>query len=244
MSHIIAQQEPRSLGDAGAGAVANFLSPQSLDEDSDMQDDAAEIEFLNEILGELYDDANGFGFQLEYYQQLSVPDDATKLEFLDMSLEELYEAVHALELASQEPDLEQIKLISRVYYLIFSNTGSLNDIQKAIDAAEDSVAALNFDSPDYATCLKNLIVMLMNKYEGTLSFTDLDRAILRAEEMIGIKSLTDSDRKLAEADLSKMKSTRALWKGSIQGSNEEVFMAEEEMSIAEDFDVVKFAGHV
>ena len=50
------------------------------------------------------------------------------------------------------------------------------------------------DSPDYAACLKHLIVMLLKKYRRTSLLSDLQEAIFRAQEMVVATSLDHPDR--------------------------------------------------
>ncbi|KAK6544792.1 hypothetical protein TWF694_001475 [Orbilia ellipsospora] len=147
---------------------------------------------------------------LVYYNKLDVPDDGAELEFLDMSTEELYEIVHGLELTLEEADIEHIKLISRVYHLIFLRTRSIGDIKDALAKAEDIVKATSTDtdSPDYQIHLRNLITMLMEKYECTKSEPDIDQAILRAEEMVRITPPGHPDRGRRISDLDKIKHRR------------------------------------
>ncbi|KAF3924663.1 hypothetical protein AA313_de0204774 [Arthrobotrys entomopaga] len=151
---------------------------------------------------------------LNYYRELDLPDDAAELEFLDVDQEELSEFACALELTLEDEDIEQIKLISRFYYLIFSKGGSVEDIDKAIGRAEEAVATTATDNQDYNSCLKNLIVMLIKKYEHTLSVKVLDLAILRAEEMVTMTSPNDRDRRFKVLDLVIMKARRARQIGS------------------------------
>ncbi|KAK6530390.1 hypothetical protein TWF694_003745 [Orbilia ellipsospora] len=159
-------------------------------------------------------DPNMTTLALRYYRELDIPDDAAELEFLESDQEELSEFACGLELTLEDEDIEQIKLISRFYYLIFSKGGLVEDIDKAIDRAEESAAATAIDTQDHKSCLKNLIVMLIKKYEHTASINDLDRAILRAEEMVTITPLSDPDRKLQILDLVTMKARRARQIGS------------------------------
>ncbi|KAK6527590.1 hypothetical protein TWF694_004574 [Orbilia ellipsospora] len=145
---------------------------------------------------------------LGHYGEFIIPD--ASLEFLDMDTEELHELVRGLELTLEGPDVGHIELISHVYYIIFLRTGSLSDIQGAVDRADDLVNATNarINSLDYATYLRNLIALLLKKYQLTQSELDLDRAIHRAEEMVTITPLGHPDRESISSDISKMKFTR------------------------------------
>ncbi|RYP43130.1 hypothetical protein DL770_011836 [Monosporascus sp. CRB-9-2] len=169
---------------------------------------------------------------LQYYQELDVPaDDSAELSFFDMDLEQLYGLASALE-ENLEDDVGQLKLLSSVYYFIFSRTRGADDIQKAIDRAEKVVMAVHIEDTDYAHCLRNLIIMLMKKYERTRSLKDLDEAILRAEVMLTITDRLHPDRPHRLMDLIKMKGKRALQTSSPEDLDELMFMATEAMVTA------------
>ncbi|KAK0709346.1 hypothetical protein B0T26DRAFT_805084 [Lasiosphaeria miniovina] len=70
-------------------------------------------------------------------------------------------------LLSSSPSV--VALLSNVYYFIFSRAGAMGDIRKAIDRAEEAMEATRTDDPAYASCLRNLIVILIKKYECTSS---------------------------------------------------------------------------
>ncbi|RYP80093.1 hypothetical protein DL770_006376 [Monosporascus sp. CRB-9-2] len=164
---------------------------------------------------------------LQYYQELDVPaDDSAELSFFDMDLEQLYGLASALE-ENPEDDVGQLKLLSSVYYFIFSRTRGADAIQKAIDKAEKVVMAVHIEDTDYAHCLRNLIVMLMKKYERTRSLEDLDEAILRAEVMLTITDRLHPDRPHRLMDLIKMRGKRALQTRSTEDLDEAMFMATE-----------------
>jgi len=145
---------------------------------------------------------------LEHYQELnSSGDDSAELLFYDMDPEQLYGYASTLE-ENPENDVEQVGQLSRVFYFIFSKTGAVDDIQKAIERAEEAVTVTHIDDPNYVPFLRNLIVMLMKKYECTRSLGDLNRAILRAEEMVTATPPLHPDRPHKLMDLVKMRSKR------------------------------------
>ncbi|KAH7124311.1 hypothetical protein EDB81DRAFT_215218 [Dactylonectria macrodidyma] len=178
---------------------------------------------------------------LQYYQELDVPTDA-ELSIFDMDLEQLYEFAGALE-ENPANDAGQVKLLSSVYYFIFSKTGAVDDIQKAIHRAEEAVTATHIDEADYAPRLRNLIVMLMKKHERTRSLEDFDEAILHAEVMLTITQGLHPDRPHRWMDLIKMKVKRSLQTRSWEDLDEAMFMATEAMDGAKEAGVDQAHRH-
>ncbi|KAK5633393.1 hypothetical protein RRF57_009107 [Xylaria bambusicola] len=78
---------------------------------------------------------------LQYYDELDDSgDDSAELLFYDMDLEQLYGYASTLE-ENIENDVGQGMQLSRVFCFIFSRTGVVDDIQKAIDRAEEALTA-------------------------------------------------------------------------------------------------------
>ncbi|RYP49514.1 hypothetical protein DL768_004780 [Monosporascus sp. mg162] len=170
---------------------------------------------------------------LQYYQELDGPaDDSPELLFYDMDLKQLYEFASILE-ENQENNIEEVKLLSRVYYFIFMRTGTVGNIQKAIQRAQEAVEATHTDSPDYAPCLRVLVVILMKKYERTSSLEDLNQAILFAEVMLTVTPPRHPDRLDRLIDLMKMKYKKALQIRSTEDFDEAMVMAIEAMSMVQ-----------
>ncbi|KAI1303461.1 CHAT domain-containing protein [Xylaria venustula] len=120
---------------------------------------------------------------LWYYQEIEEnPDNDAQLVFYDMDLDELYGLATA-SADNPENQIGQAEFLSSIYYFIFSRTGAVDDLQKAIEAIE-LVTGTYTEEPHYARCLRNLVVMLMKKYECTHSLEDIDRAITQAEVML------------------------------------------------------------
>ncbi|KAI1745790.1 hypothetical protein F4680DRAFT_465636 [Xylaria scruposa] len=148
--------------------------------------------------------------RLKYYHELDDSgDNDAELLFFDMDLEELYGYASALE-ENPENDVGQVVRLSRLFYFIFSRTSAVDDIQKAIDKAEEAVTATHIDNEDYAPYLRNLIVMLMKKYECTSSLLDIDAAILHAEIMVTVTPPLHPDKTRRLMDLIRMNFQRAL----------------------------------
>jgi hypothetical protein len=67
--------------------------------------------------------------------------DSAKLLFYNIDLEQLYELISILE-ENLRNDVQQVKLLSNVYYFIFLRTSTIDDIQKAINRAKETVIAI------------------------------------------------------------------------------------------------------
>ncbi|KAK6363393.1 hypothetical protein TWF730_000825 [Orbilia blumenaviensis] len=171
--------------------------------------------------------------ELEYYQDLDLPDDGIELQFLDMDLEQLYETVGEVEATLEseqqslalETKIQQLSLLGSIHYFIFSRTGSVDDLRNAIENTEKALqeGASNINHPRYASCLKNLITMLIKKHNCTNLLADLDQAILRAEEMI---TLVHFHQPHQYKDLFKMKAIKCLQTGSAEELEELCIMKE------------------
>ncbi|EGX43949.1 hypothetical protein AOL_s00210g265 [Orbilia oligospora ATCC 24927] len=148
--------------------------------------------------------------ELRYYREIDIPADGLELSFLDMDLEELYEVAGSLE-PTPETDLQEVKLLGVIHYYIFSKTGAVEDLQNAINKIEEVVSGTDINSPNYALSLKDLITMLIKKYNCTDSLEDISQAILRAEEMV---TLTHRDQGQQFLDLFRMKGIKAIRTGS------------------------------
>ncbi|KAK6544679.1 hypothetical protein TWF694_001365 [Orbilia ellipsospora] len=184
---------------------------------------------------------------IKYYEDLYIPDDGIERQFLDMDLLGLYEFVDDVTDAitdAAESDARafagQTKLLSILYYLIFSKTRAVKDIQKAIEKSEEALGHTSIDSPSYEVGLRNLIVILLRKFEHTKSPEDLTRAILRAEEMMTITPHTNSDFTFRLHDLFAMKSRKALLVGSAEELYEASFMGEAILSSMGPIEAPKF----
>ncbi|KAF3314448.1 hypothetical protein TWF173_004791 [Orbilia oligospora] len=169
---------------------------------------------------------------LKYYRDLYFPDDAIEMSFLDMDLEQLYEVASDVEVALEsdvEADLktdaqcDQLSLLGNIHYFIFSRTGAVDDIENAIRNSERAVDGANTDGPKYAPRLRNLITMLMKKYECTNLLADLDQAVLRAETMA---TLGCPDWQHQFLDLVKMKGRKCMRTGSKEEMEELMVMYE------------------
>ena len=94
--------------------------------------------------------------------------------------------------ADEEAAAGQTTLISHVYYPIFLKIGAVEDLEQAIARANEQMP-VNTDNHHYAARLKDLIVMLVKKYQYTNSLSDLQEAIYRAQEMMAATPLGHPD---------------------------------------------------
>ncbi|EGX46138.1 hypothetical protein AOL_s00110g302 [Orbilia oligospora ATCC 24927] len=180
----------------------------------------------------LEDGSPEIDLSLQYYGDLDFPEDAIEMSFLDMDLEQLYEVASDVE-AALESDVEvdlktdaqcdQLSLLGNIHYFIFSRTGAVDDIENAIRNSEGAVDGANTDGPKYAPRLRNLITMLMKKYECTNLLADLDQAVLRAETMA---TLGRPDWRAQFLDLARMKGRKCLRMGSREEMEELMVMYE------------------
>ncbi|KAH8645963.1 hypothetical protein BGZ60DRAFT_245621 [Tricladium varicosporioides] len=94
--------------------------------------------------------------RLEYFREV----DGGWQSFKDMDLDELRR------LEDVEDSARPTQLASLIRYAIFSRTGAIEDLDCAIDRAKGEIP-IRDDDPDYASRMKDLIVMLVEKYKRT-----------------------------------------------------------------------------
>lgn len=138
---------------------------------------------------------------LLYYTDLDAHGDNQVLLLQEMDLEQLQSLLAKEEDA--ECNVEQAKSTSHAHYFIFLKTGAMDALERAIYRAKGQIP-INSDSSDYAPRLKDLIVMLIKKYELTGSLDDLQEAILRAQEMIADTPLEHPNHSARISDWIKM----------------------------------------
>lgn len=138
---------------------------------------------------------------LSYYTNLDAYDDNQVQSLEETSLDQLRDL--AVKGEDAGGNVEQAELDSHVRYFIFLQTGAMDDLEKAIDRAKKQIP-LSLDRLDYTTRLKDLIVMLIKKYERTSSLDDLQETIFRAQEMIAATPPEHPDRQSRMSDWIKM----------------------------------------
>ncbi|KAF3185297.1 hypothetical protein TWF788_004616 [Orbilia oligospora] len=122
---------------------------------------------------------------MKYYRELDLPEDGIESSFLDMPLDQLYEIASDLQSNAEAAiDIRETRLLGSIYYFIFLSTGAKEDVIEAITTIEKVVANTNVNDLNYVAYLKNLITLLVKKYECSYSITDLDQVILRGEEIL------------------------------------------------------------
>ncbi|RYP40255.1 hypothetical protein DL767_001798 [Monosporascus sp. MG133] len=134
---------------------------------------------------------------LKYYKELDGDGVGGSVSLKDMDLNQLRRLAANEEGAAW--NIEQTKSIGRVYYSIFLKTGALEDLQRAIDQANEQVP-FNVDNPHYVARLKDLIVMLVKKYQHSNALDDLQEALFRAQEMMAATPLDHPDRSARMGD--------------------------------------------
>ncbi|KAF3232311.1 hypothetical protein TWF192_010074 [Orbilia oligospora] len=129
---------------------------------------------------------------MKYYRELDLPEDGIESSFLDMPLDQLYEIASGLQSNTEAAiDIQETRLLS-----------------KAITATEKVVANTNVNDLNYVAYLKNLITLLVKKYECSYSITDLDQSILRGEEILTLHHC-DWDSQID--DLIRLKKVKCLY---------------------------------
>ncbi|PQE12949.1 TPR domain-containing protein [Rutstroemia sp. NJR-2017a BBW] len=134
---------------------------------------------------------------LKYYKDLDGDVDAGSCSLNEMDLDQLRCLAASDEDA--ERDIEQAKSIGHVYYFIFLKTSVLEDLERAIDRAQEQIPA-DVNSPQFAQRLKDLIVIQVKKCQHTKSSDDLQEAIFRAQEMMAVTPPGHSDRSARMSD--------------------------------------------
>jgi CHAT domain-containing protein/tetratricopeptide (TPR) repeat protein len=120
-------------------------------------------------------------------------------EFLsDIELSELrnFTAIYEVPQSDRDPNdsADSLKLLSRSFYHLYRNGGSLQDLQKSISKAEEGLATTDFNRPEFAIFLKDTVILWKEKYERTRSLDDLENAISQAEVMLTITQDSDPIR--------------------------------------------------
>lgn len=110
-----------------------------------------------------------------------------------MDLVQLHRLAANGEKEKAKSDSEENKYMGRIYYAIFLKTEAMEDLERALDRTKEQMP-IKIDDPLYTSCLKNLIVMLVKKYQHTDSQDDLQEAIFRAQEMVVATSPDHPDR--------------------------------------------------
>jgi len=161
---------------------------------------------------------------LEYYRELNGDGVSGSVSLKYMDLSQLRRLAENEEGA--EWDMEQAKSIGCVYYFIFLKTGAIEDFERGIGRANEQMP-FNMDQPHYAPRLKDLIVMLIKKYQHTNSPDDLQEAIFRAQEMMAATPLDHPDRSARMCDLITMMFMKSKRMGSELDLNEAIMTARE-----------------
>jgi len=161
---------------------------------------------------------------LKYYRELDGDWADGSVSLKDMDLNQLYRLVPNEEGA--EWDMEQAKSIGCVYYFNFLKTGTIEHFERGIGQANKQMP-INMDQPYYAPRLKDLIVMLIKKYQLTNSPDDLQEAIFRAQEMMAATPLDHPDRSARMYDLITIMFMKSRRMGSELDLNEAIMTARE-----------------
>ena len=146
--------------------------------------------------------------KLKYYTEMDAQWSDEAILFNVMDLDQMQDLV-----SNQDADsnVRQKEFVG--HYFIFSKTGRLEDLDIAIRRAEGQIRA-KFGSPDYVSGMKDLVVMLLKKYEHTDSVDDLQEAISWVEEMMTANAPTEHpDRPALLNDKIAMLGRKYEWTG-------------------------------
>ncbi|KAI1740997.1 hypothetical protein F4680DRAFT_77579 [Xylaria scruposa] len=161
--------------------------------------------------------------ELEYYKEV---DSDKSQSFQDMDIPELRRLAANEQDSSQVEGIKKATSIIHIHYSIFSKTGAIEDLERAIQLANEQMP-VDDGSPSYATQLKNLVVMLVKKYRCTNSMSDLQEAIFRAQEMVAATPLAHSSRSARVKDFITMMLMKFSRTGSQDALDEATITARE-----------------
>ncbi|EGX53233.1 hypothetical protein AOL_s00006g494 [Orbilia oligospora ATCC 24927] len=149
--------------------------------------------------------------QLEHFHEIDLGGLIFVSAFVDMELQGLYEVVLHLEaVPKSETGIPEARLLGYIYYFIFTRTGLVEDLDKAIDMNMVAITGADAKKLAYFPCWKNIVVMLLKKYNCTHSLSDLEQAIFRAQGLGKLELWEGRQRDAELQDLIKMLKFRAL----------------------------------
>lgn len=124
--------------------------------------------------------------------------------------------------------------------------GEVEDLEQAIQRAEESVAATSLDDPDRAGRLSNLGSHLSARYELSGAVEDLEQAIQQAEKAVTASPLDHTNLSAFLNNLGTHLSTRYIISGSVEDLEKAMKCAEEALTTAgpEDLDRATLLSNV
>ncbi|KAI1127944.1 CHAT domain-containing protein [Nemania abortiva] len=143
----------------------------------------------------------GFG-RLEFYEE--VGEDMLRA-FKDLDISELRHLIANEESAPR--DTMEATSATYIQYSIFLKTGEMTNLERAIQHAEEQMP-ISDSSLEYHNRLRDLIVMLIKKYQLTNLVSDLQTAIYRAQDMVIAMPLHQFGRQAQIRDFIRMMFTK------------------------------------
>ena len=140
--------------------------------------------------------------ELLHYRELDGNAVVESLSLKNMDLDDL-QRLAADEAEGSQSDTEQHEYMAHVYYYTFLKTGAIEDLNRALDRIKKQIL-IRTDNPGYTSSLKDLIIMLVKRYQHTRSQEDLQDAIFRAQEMVAATSLDHPDRWVRMLDWTRL----------------------------------------
>ncbi|KAF9639221.1 hypothetical protein BFW01_g11027 [Lasiodiplodia theobromae] len=98
----------------------------------------------------------------------------------------------------------------------FHRVQSINDLNRAVQAADDAVEATPHNHPDRAACLSNLGGWLGRRFERTGEISDLNRAIKAADMAVEVTPLDHPERGISLRNLGILLGARSKRIGTIK----------------------------
>ncbi|KAF3175042.1 hypothetical protein TWF788_008514 [Orbilia oligospora] len=96
----------------------------------------------------------------------------------------------------------------------FKRTGSMDDLNRAVEAADKAVAATPQDHPDRAACLNNLGNWLGRRFDRTGSMDDLNRALSSYQEGWRCQTASPSIRITSARQAARILASQRDWEAS------------------------------
>ncbi|RTE76982.1 hypothetical protein BHE90_008560 [Fusarium euwallaceae] len=133
--------------------------------------------------------------ELTYYRQV----DASRTQHLNnMDIAELRRLASSQQETQQNSENSEATSIANVYHSLFIKTGQIQDLDHAILQASNELLADS--SVEYGPRLRDLVVMLITKFQHTDTLSHLQEAIFRAQEMVAMTPAEHADRSSRIAD--------------------------------------------
>ena len=113
---------------------------------------------------------------------------------LDTAIQRYHEALHATTPADHPDRARRLDNLGIGYHDRYQRTGTMADLDTAIQRSQEAVDATPADHPDRARRLDNLGIGYHDRYQRTGTIADLDTAIQRSQEAVDATPADHLDR--------------------------------------------------